>query len=72
MGYEQGLFKIQYQLLNNRVGRYNTEKMFIHEMVPSRTEIRLVQLITDTDGKVDEEYLKDMMDLQKEKHLEMM
>ena len=56
-GYEQGLFKIQYQLLNNRVGRYNTEKMFIHEIAPSRTEIRLVP-VTDTDGKVDEELFK--------------
>ena len=56
-GYEQGLFKIQYQLLNNRVGRYNTEKMFIHEIAPSRTEIRLVP-VTDNDGKVDEELFK--------------
>ena len=41
-GYNQGLFKIQFQLLNNRVGRFNTEKMFIHEISPSRTEARLV------------------------------
>ena len=34
-GYNQGLFKIQFQLLNNRVGRFNTEKMFIHEISPS-------------------------------------
>ena len=31
--------------------------MFIHEITPSRTEIRLVP-VTDNDGKVDEELFK--------------
>ena len=28
-GYNLGLFKVQFQLLNNRVGRHNTEKLYI-------------------------------------------
>ena len=53
-GYEQGLFKVQFQLLNNRIGRHNTEKMYIHEIAPSRTEVRLVP-VTNPDGTVDED-----------------
>lgn len=53
-GYNQGIFKVQYQLLNNRVGRYNTEKLYIHEIAPSRTEVRLVP-VTDSDGVVNED-----------------
>ena len=53
-GYNQGIFKVQYQLLNNRVGRYNTEKLYIHEIAPSRTEVRLVP-VTNKDGIVDED-----------------
>lgn len=56
-GYEQGLFKVQYQLLNNRVGRHNTEKLWIHEISPSRTEMRLVP-VTDTEGVVEAELFK--------------
>lgn len=56
-GYNLGLFKVQFQLLNNRVGRHNTEKLYIHEIAPSRTEIRLVP-VTKADGKVDEELFK--------------
>ena len=56
-GYNQGLFKIQFQLLNNRVGRFNTEKMFIHEISPSRTEARLVP-VTNADGTIDEELFR--------------
>ena len=53
-GYNQGIFKVQYQLLNNRVGRWNTEKLYIHEIAPSRTEVRLVP-VTNKDGIVDED-----------------
>lgn len=56
-GYNQGIFKIQYQLLNNRVGRYNTEKLYIHEIAPSRTEVRLVP-VTNSDGTVDDDLFK--------------
>ena len=56
-GYNQGIFKIQYQLLNNRVGRHNTEKLYIHEIAPSRTEVRLVP-VTNADGTVDEDLFK--------------
>lgn len=56
-GYNQGLFKTQFQLLNNRVGRYNTEKLYIHEIAPSRTEVRLVP-VTNPDGTVDEDLFK--------------
>ena len=70
-GYNQGLFKIQFQLLNNRVGRFNTEKMFIHEISPSRTEARLVP-VTNADGTIDEELFRRYDGFAKEKHLEMM
>lgn len=56
-GYNQGIFKVQYQLLNNRVGRYNTEKLYIHEIAPSRTEVRLLP-VTNKDGIVDEDLFK--------------
>ena len=56
-GYNIGLFKVQFQLLNNRVGRHNTEKLYIHEIAPSRTEVRLVP-VTKADGTVEDELFR--------------
>ena len=56
-GYNLGLFKVQFQLLNNRVGRHNTEKLYIHEIAPSRTEVRLVP-VTKADGTVEDELFR--------------
>jgi len=45
-GYSNGIFKTQVTLLNRRVGseELQTDKMWIHEIAPSRTEIRVVPL----------------------------
>jgi len=45
-GYSNGIFKTQVTLLNKRVGIENssTEKLWIHEISPSRTEIRVLPI----------------------------
>jgi hypothetical protein len=45
-GYSNGVFKSQITLLNRRVGSENItkDKLWIHEISPSRTEIRLLSL----------------------------
>jgi hypothetical protein len=45
-GYSNGIFKTQVTLLNRRAGseETSTDKMWIHEISPSRTEIRVVPL----------------------------
>lgn len=45
-GYSNGIFKTQVTLLNRRVGseEVSSDKMWIHEISPSRTEIRVIPL----------------------------
>lgn len=45
-GYSNGIFKTQVNLLNRRVGSENIakDKLWIHEISPSRTEIRVLPL----------------------------
>lgn len=45
-GYSNGIFKTQVTLLNRRVGseEVDTDKLWIHEISPSRTEVRLVPI----------------------------
>lgn len=51
-GYSNGIFKTQTTLLNKRVGSetIDKDKLWIHEISPSRTEIRVLPL-KDNDGK---------------------
>lgn len=50
-GYNTGIFKTQITLLNRRVGKeeIDNDKLWIHEISPSRTEIRLLP-IKNTDN----------------------
>lgn len=52
-GYSNGIFKSQVSLLNRRLGSEDRENdnTWIHEISPSRTEIRILPTI-DSDGKV--------------------
>jgi hypothetical protein len=52
-GYSNGIFKTQTTLLNRRAGSasIDKDKLWIHEISPSRTEIRILPL-KDKDGKV--------------------
>jgi len=52
-GYSNGIFKSQVSLLNRRLGSADRENdtTWIHEISPSRTEIRILPTI-DSDGKV--------------------
>ena len=52
-GYSNGIFKSQVSLLNRRLGSDGRENdtTWIHEISPSRTEIRILPTI-DSDGKV--------------------
>ncbi len=52
-GYANGIFKTQTTLLNRRAGSASVDKdkLWIHEISPSRTEIRVLPL-KDKDGKV--------------------
>jgi hypothetical protein len=56
-GYSNGIFKTQVTLLNRRVGSENVQKdkLWIHEIAPSRTEIRVLPLEDE-----DEEVLDDL------------
>ncbi len=52
-GYSNGIFKTQTTLLNRRAGSASVDKdkLWIHEISPSRTEIRILPL-KDKDGKI--------------------
>ena len=48
-GYKNGLFRTQITLLNKRVGsEANQNKVWIHEIAPSRTEIRVLPIKPDS------------------------
>ena len=52
-GYSQGIFKTQVSLVNRRLGSEDrvNDKVWIHEIAPSRTEIRLLPTIENQTGK---------------------
>lgn len=54
-GYNTGIFKTQITLLNRRVGKeeIDNDKLWIHEISPSRTEIRLLP-IKNTDTPIED------------------
>ena len=53
-GYDNGIFKTQISLLNKRVGFENKyEKLWIKEISPSRTEVKLLPLRNETSDKTD-------------------
>jgi hypothetical protein len=53
-GYDNGIFKTQITLLNKRVGFESpNEKLWIKEISPSRTEVKLLPLMNDVSKKTD-------------------
>lgn len=53
-GYNNGIFKTEITLLNKRVGYDNpNEKLWIQEISPSRTEVRLLPIINEVSKKTD-------------------
>ena len=52
-GYTNGIFKTQVSLLNRRLGSgdRDNDTAWIHEIYPSRTEIRILPTIEDSTGK---------------------
>jgi hypothetical protein len=53
-GYDNGIFKTQITLLNKRVGYESpNEKLWIQEISPSRTEVRLQPIMNDISKKTD-------------------
>lgn len=53
-GYNNGIFKTQITLLNKRVGYESAnEKLWIKEISPSRTEVRLLPIMNDVSKKTD-------------------
>jgi hypothetical protein len=53
-GYNNGIFKTQITLLNKRVGYESpNEKMWIQEISPSRSEVRLQPIMNDVSKKTD-------------------
>jgi hypothetical protein len=53
-GYDNGIFKTQITLLNKRVGyESQNEKLWIKEITPSRTEVKLLPLRNDKADKTD-------------------
>jgi len=53
-GYNNGIFKTQITLLNKRVGFDSpNEKMWIKEISPSRTEVKLLPIINEVSKKTD-------------------
>jgi len=53
-GYYNGIFKTQITLLNKRVGFDTTdEKLWIQEISPSRTEVRVLPIINEASKKTD-------------------
>jgi hypothetical protein len=53
-GYNNGIFKTQITLINKRVGsNIGGEQLWISEISPSRTEVRLLPLKTDANNKTE-------------------
>lgn len=53
-GYNNGIFKTQITLLNKRVGYESpNEKLWIKEISPSRTEVKLLPLVNEVSKKTD-------------------
>ena len=53
-GYNNGIFKTEITLLNKRVGFDNlNEKLWIKEISPSRTEVRVLPIINEVSKKTD-------------------
>lgn len=53
-GYNNGIFKTQITLLNKRVGYESpNEKLWISEISPSRTEVRLLPIMNEVSKKTD-------------------
>jgi len=53
-GYNNGIFKTQITLLNKRVGFESpNEKLWIKEISPSRTEVKLLPLVNEVSKKTD-------------------
>lgn len=53
-GYNNGIFKTQITLLNKRVGFDNlNEKLWIQEVSPSRSEVRLLPIVNEVSKKTD-------------------
>lgn len=53
-GYNNGIFKVQISLLNKRVGLdSNSEKLWIKQISPSKTEVKLLPLKTESSLKTD-------------------
>ena len=53
-GYNNGIFKTQITLINKRVGsNIDGEQLWISEISPSRTEVRLLPLITDANNQTE-------------------
>ena len=52
-GYSQGIFKTSVSLLNRRLGSEERkfDKAWIHEISPSRTEVRVLPVIEESTGK---------------------
>ena len=52
-GYSQGIFKTSISLLNRRLGSEERkfDKAWIHEISPSRTEVRVLPVIDESTGK---------------------
>lgn len=52
-GYSQGVFKTSVSLLNRRLGSEDRkfDKAWIHEISPSRTEVRVLPVIDESTGK---------------------
>lgn len=59
-GYNTGIFNVEILLVNDRVGsNYETDRLWIHEISPSRTEIRVVPLQNrneDLQSRLEERY----------------
>lgn len=56
-GYSQGVFKTSVALLNRRLGSEERkfDKAWIHEISPSRTEVRVLPVIDESTGKANED-----------------
>ena len=56
-GYSQGVFKTSVSLLNRRLGSEERkfDRAWIHEISPSRTEVRVLPVIDESTGKANED-----------------
>jgi len=58
VGYDKGAFRVSYQFLRNRVGsNIDIEKVYIKEISPSRTEVRILPVFTGV--KIVDEKMKE-------------